>query len=392
MEDKQTQSIRAFPEGFLWGAATASYQVEGGIENTDWAEASREGKVPVCGRACDHYHKFEADFDLAKSLNHNATRISIEWARIEPEEGKFNEEEIEHYRKVLEALRLRNIQPFVTLWHFTEPLWFSKSGGFLRKDSADIFARYCGFVVKRLGGETAFWMTINEPQIIFFDGYVKGKFPPFKRSVITGLSVLGTMARAHKSAYKAIKAVAPKAKVGMATHNNFFDFGSNFLFMPLSMFLSWFWNRRFLNMTAGHHDFIGLNHYFHTTLGWSPKNVVRSDMGWEMHPESLYQCLMELGRYKIPVYITENGLADAEDSRRSSYIEGYLAKMHNAIKDGVDVRGYLHWSLMDNYEWAEGFTKRFGLIKINYETLERTVRPSARVYAEICRTNSLPSQ
>lgn len=381
---------RKFPDGFLWGAATASYQVEGGIENNDWAQAAREGKVPPCGRACDHYNRFEADFDLAKELGHNAHRLSIEWARIEPEEGKFDEREIEHYAQVLQALRARGIVPFVTLWHFTQPLWFAHRGGFLHSKSTEVFARYCRFVAERLGHEGIFYMTINEPQIMFLDGQVKGKFPPFNRSLFSGLRAMRGMARAHKAAYAAIHAVHPDAQVGLATHNNYFDFGRNFLAAPLAWFLSWWWNRRFLNVVRGAYDFIGLNHYFHTTIGWHPGSVPRSDMGWEIHPESLYRCLMELRRYKVPVYITENGLADADDSRRAEYIAGYTEKVLNAIKDGADVRGYLHWSLMDNYEWAEGFTKRFGLIEINYETLARTVRPSARLFAKIASENTLP--
>lgn len=383
---------RTFPEGFLWGASTAAYQVEGGIENTDWAEAAREGKVPVCGRACDHYNRFEQDFDLAVNLGHNAHRFSIEWARIEPEEGKFDRHEIEHYRQVLQALKARKLTPFVTLWHFTQPLWFSDSGGFLRKDGSEIFARYCRFVVEELGGEAEFWMTINEPQVVVGDGYLKGKFPPFKKNLFVYLRVFSALMEAHKAAYAAMKAVRADIKIGIATHNIDFDPAGDPLSRAVASFLDSFWNHRFLKKTAGCHDFIGLNHYFHHPLGKrAAKDVPRSDMGWELHPPSLYRLIMDLKRYHLPIYITESGLADAHDVLRERYILGYVGAVHDAIKDGADVRGYLHWSLLDNYEWAEGFKQRFGLIEIDYNTLTRSIRPSARVYEDICRRNALPA-
>ena len=382
---------KVFPPNFLWGAATAAYQVEGGIENTDWAEAARKAKVPLCGRACDHYNRFESDFDLVKQLGQNAHRFSIEWARIEPLEGKFDEKEIEHYRSVLRALKARGITPMVTLWHFTLPLWFSSRGGFLHKDAPEIFARYCAYVIERLGGEADLWVTINEPQIISTNGYIRGKFPPFSTNLFSAIRVTHKMAAAHRTAYSTMKKIRPDIHIGIATHNNYFDTSKSPLMRPIAALLSFLRNRWFLDLVLGYQDFIGLNHYIHNPIGWRvAKNVVRSDMNWEVHPESMYRCLMELKQYKVPIYITENGIADGEDTRRADYIRGYLGAVHKAIQDGVDVRGYFHWSLMDNYEWAEGFTKRFGLIEINYETLARIVRPSAHVYAAICKNNALP--
>ena len=224
MYDKQ------FPAGFFWGAATASYQVEGGIENCDWAQAAREGKVPPCGAACDHYRRYNEDFDIAKSLGHNAHRFSVEWARIEPEEGKFNEAEIEHYREVLRALRARNLEPFITLWHFTLPLWFSETGGFERKDAPEIFARYCAFVVDCFGDLCTRYSTINEPVVYAGLGWLKGNWPPFKQFKMVGkheltysgdrtlsrphvsfgvlftyFKVINNLAKAHNKAYEAIK-------------------------------------------------------------------------------------------------------------------------------------------------------------------------------------------
>ena len=212
-----------FPKGFLWGAASASYQVEGGIENNDWAQAAREGKVPVCGKATDHYNRYEADFDIAKSLGHNAHRLSIEWSRIEPEESRFNEDEIEHYRKVLRSLRSRGLEPFVTLWHFTLPLWFSNKGGFQNPNAPEIFARYCEYVISKLGNEANFWMTINEPLVWASIGYVAGKWPPFKKNIFSFHFVTNKLINAHKLAYHKIKKINPNLSVGIAKHNIFFD-------------------------------------------------------------------------------------------------------------------------------------------------------------------------
>lgn len=382
---------KRFPDGFLWGASTAAYQVEGGIENNDWAEAARQGRVPPCGRACDHYNRFEADFDLAVNLGHNAHRFSIEWARIEPAEGQFNEHEIEHYRQVLRALKARGLTPFITLWHFTQPLWFSKRGGFLHKSAPDVFARYCAFVVERLGEEADFWITINEPQVVADNGYRRGKWPPFRKGLLVYLRMFRALMDAHAAAYRAMKAVRRDSKIGIATHNFDFDPADNPLHRALARFLDQFLNHRFLEKTAGCHDFIGLNHYFHHPLGKRvPKDAPRSDMGWEVHPLSLYRLIMGLRRHGLPIYITESGLADAKDVLREQYLLGYLGAVHRAITEGADVRGYLHWSLMDNYEWADGFWPRFGLVEIDYNTLTRSIRPSARVYEDICRKNALP--
>lgn len=379
-----------FPDGFLWGAALASYQVEGGIEHNDWAQAARSGRVPACGRACDHFNRFEEDFDIAVNLGHNAHRLSLEWARIEPMEGVFDEEAIEHYRNVLRALKRRGIVPFVTIWHFTQPLWFSSRGSFLHKDASRVFARYCRTVIEKLGDEADYWQTINEPLVWASIGYVRGAWPPFKTNPIQFLRLTGRLAHAHNEAYVEMKKVKSNIHIGIAKHNINFE-GNGFFGSRLADAVRWFWNRRFLDKTVGHHDFIGLNHYRRRVFFRDEKDeeISRNDMGWELHPKSIHACLLELKRYGLPIYITENGLADADDSRRASFIAGYLREVRRAIEDGVDVRGYFHWSLLDNYEWAEGFTPRFGLVEIDYATLTRKIRPSARVYEAICRTNAL---
>lgn len=355
-----------------FGAATSSYQVEGGIKHNDWTQAAREGKVPSAGVAADHYHRFADDFELARSLGHNAHRFSLEWARIEPVEGMFNETALEHYAQVLDALHERGLEPFVTLWHFTLPEWFSKQGGFEHPRAPEQFARYCEHVVRKLGSRAKFWITINEPMVYASQGYFRGIWPPFSKDIITFFKVLMALVRAHRRAYDAMKKVSVGLQIGIAKNNK--------AFAPrwLSGIVGWFWNRRFFQLIAKHQDFIGLNYYF--VQGLMFRKLPRSDMGWRIYPEGLYQTIMELTRFGKPIYITENGLADAEDSRRAKFIEEHLTWMRRAITDGADVRGYFHWSLLDNFEWVDGFRPRFGLIEVDYATQARTIRPSAHAY------------
>ncbi len=405
--------MKKFPEGFFWGAATASYQVEGGIENTDWAEAARAGRVPVCGIACDHYHRFEADFDLAKELGHTAHRFSVEWARIEPEAGKFDLEAIAHYRAVLTALRARGIMPLVTLWHFTLPLWFSQSGGFERADAPDIFARYCAFVVAELGDLCEHFSTINEPSVYGSNGWLRGSWPPFKRFAATDLvaitnsgrqhearattgikpfflwvRVMRNLAKSHNAAYQAIKKVCPTAQINFVHHVIVFDATNNPIQRLKASVANYTWTHLFMKRTAGHYDTIGLNYYFYTQFG-DTRTWKKTDMNWNFAPEKIYDALMMLKRYNKPVIVCEAGLADHDDSDRAEYIEKQVAATWRAIQDGVDVHGHIYWSLFDNYEWSLGFDKRFGLVEIDYQTLARTARPSAYVYKEIIKQNGL---
>lgn len=407
--------MKQFPDGFYWGAATAAYQVEGGIENTDWAEAAREGRVPVAGRACDHYHRYEADFDIAKSLGHNAHRFSIEWARIEPEEGKFDEKEIEHYRDVLRALRARNIEPFITLWHFTLPLWFSESGGFERKDAPEIFARYCAYVVSQLGDLCMHFATINEPNVYASLGWMKGVWPPFQRFHVIDwfksvtysgnihaaqphasifapfdfLRISNVLATAHNSAYDAIKKVSPETiVVGIVKHTINFESDGTLLNRIRAAISNYYWTARFMNRVHQKCDAICLNYYHYKKFG-DTNEYVKTDMGWNMNPEQIYGALMLLARYQKPLYVSEAGIADADDSHRAEYIRKQIEGTWRAIQNGADVRGHMYWSLLDNYEWAFGYEKRFGLVEIDYDTLERKIRPSAYIYKEICEQNAI---
>lgn len=404
---------KTFPDGFFWGAATASYQVEGGIENTDWAKAAREGRVPVAGRACDHYNRYESDFDIIRDLGHNAHRLSVEWARIEPEEGKFDMEAIAHYREVLKALRERSIEPFVTLWHFTQPLWFSESGGFERKDSPELFARYAAFVVGELGDLCTHFATMNEPLVFASNGWLRGTWPPFKRFTLFDLiaitnsgrqhetryqkgirpfflfwRVRKNLIRAHTAAYAACKATAPSTEVGIVKHVILFHANWNPFNKLMAAFANWHWTHYFMRRVYRQCDTIGLNYYIHKKFG-DTAIYVKTDMDWDVYPEGICDSLLMLARYGKPLYVSEAGVADHDDDIRADYIRRQVACVHYALLHGADVRGHMYWSLLDNYEWALGYEKRFGLIEIDYETLERTIRPSAYIYKEICEKNAI---
>lgn len=406
-------SDKKFPEGFYWGAATAAYQVEGGIENTDWSKAAREGRVPACGRAADHYHLFEQDFDIAKDLGHNCHRISIEWARIEPEEGQFNEAEIEHYRQVLAALRERRLKPFITLWHFTLPQWFVDKGGFLHKDGPEIFARYCGYVARKLGNDCRHFSTMNEPTVVASNGFRRGTWPPFRKwpgfgsitknvpghrdvadqsvsfyNVWLYFKYLRQLARAHNLAYDEMKRDAFGLEIGVVKHIIFFHANGNPLNKLIAHVANWHWTHTFLKRVYKKCDSIGVNYYLHKKFG-DNATYPKTDMGWDVYTEGLCGALEMVKRYGKPIWVSEAGVADADDDIRADYIKGLIRCMHTALQNGADVRGFMYWSLLDNYEWDKGFEKRFGLVEINYDTLERKVRPSAYVYKKIIENNGV---
>lgn len=371
---------------FFWGAATSAYQVEGGIKN-DWSKSGFNA-----GRAVDHYNRFKEDFDLVKSFGHSAHRFSIEWSRIEPEEGKFDSKEIDHYQKVILALRERGLEPFVTLWHFTNPIWFSKLGGFQNKKSSEYFSRYVDFATRNLRGVN-FWITINEPEIYAYLTRLRGRWPPRKKSWVLYLRIIHQLIKTHKTAFMIIKKNNPFAQVGIATNGIYFEAThESFLNNLTKIVIKWWWNHFFLKRISGYQDFIGLNYYSRKLIKFAfnledclceSKTGLFSDLGWEIYPEGLYHVLKDLKKYNKPIYITENGLADAQDEKRAQFIKDHIFWMKKAITDDVDVRGYFYWSLLDNYEWDKGFAPRFGLVEVDYKTMERKIRQSAYEYKKI---------
>jgi beta-glucosidase len=388
------KEIKKFPKDFLWGSSVSSYQVEGNVNNCDWSK-----KFPA-RTACNYYLNYEHYFDLAKELNQNVHRFSLSWSRIQPEEGKFDRKQIEHYKKMLLALRERGIKPMVTIWHWTLPLWMSEKGGWENSKFSEYFEEYTRFVVEELDDLVDLWLTTNEPMIYTSLAYVLGKFPPQKNNLLAVPKVFYNFIETHKKAYKAIHDINENAKVGVAQNLSFVDaYNENsVLNKTAASAFNFFRNRLFLELTKNYQDFLGINYYFHNRVKITSKfpflkieneNKKVSDLGWEIYPEGLYYVLRDLKKYDLPIYITENGLADKKDKKRAKFITEHLKQIHRAIQDGVDVRGYMHWSLIDNFEWIEGFGPRFGLVEMNYKTMRTKVRKSAREYARICEKNTI---
>jgi beta-glucosidase len=381
-------------DNFLWGAATSSHQVEGGNQN-DWSEWEKKNAMRlskesggtylpgnyISGRACDHYNRYEEDFDIAKKLGHNAHRFSIEWSRVEPEEGRFDEKEIEHYRTVLRALRERGMEPFVTLWHWTLPLWVRDKGGVTSKQFPQLFTRYAERMAQEFTNDVTFWITINEPLIFTTNAYLRGIWPPQKRNGFFYARALRNLIAAHKAAYGVVKKQNAGAQIGIAKNNVYFAGG------VMRHAANWWWNGYFLNKINNTLDFVGLNYYFHNRIkgfrfNQNEQKIV-SDLGWEVYPEGIYHVLLDIKKYNKPVYITENGVADANDALRADFIKKHLQWIRKAIAEGVDARGYFYWSLLDNFEWDKGFWPRFGLVEVDYKTMERRIRASAWEYKKI---------
>lgn len=422
-----------FPNGFLWGTATSSYQVEGGNINNDWylweQAETRIADGSRCGPACDHYHLYESDFDIAKGLGHNAHRLSLEWSRIEPKQGEWNEEAIDHYRKVLSALKQRGITPLVTLFHFTLPIWVSKMGGFENPLTISFFQKYASRVCQEFGQTIDYWLTINEPMVYLYMAYIQKIWPPGRALGLKILNVLKNMLLAHAEAYRAIHGTCkhfPEKKnplVGLTKYVRIFQpYRKNFLLDRMATKLKdYFFNDYILNVISSgvmsfplelhkfspriKHtlDFIGLDYYTRERVRFNILKPIQllqesrirqeadvTDLGWEIYPEGIYLALIKLKKFGLPIIITENGLADKQDKKRSKFIIDHLIQVHRAIQEGVDVRGYLYWSLMDNFEWVEGFQPRFGLVELDYITQKRTLRPSAYTLARIYRTNQVP--
>ena len=417
-----------FPAGFLWGTAMAAHQVEGGNHLNDWWEWEQvPGHIKNGDKsdpACDHYRRYASDFDLLKSLHQNAHRLSLEWSRIEPRPGEFSASELGHYADVLQALRERGIEPVVTLHHFTNPTWIARAGGWESPDTAERFARYAERAVAELGPLARYWITINEPTVIAYQGYIKGEWPPGKHYDIDRVArVLVTLVRAHWLAYERIKSQHPELQLGLAHHLRVFDPARPW--MPLDRAVAAAFERVFngtilqtlrrgrlvfpltrADRASGprpSQDFIGVNYYTRELVTFNrhyrqelfgervlPAAAPRSDLNWEIYPDGLYRTLRSFRREGVPILVTENGIADARDTMRPAYLLAHLAAVQRAIQNGVPVRGYFHWTAFDNFEWAEGYGAKFGLIACDPLTQERRARPSARLYAEICQTNALP--
>ena len=426
-----TAAARDFPPDFLWGAATSAHQVEGHNVHNDWWAWEQAGRVPeASGAACDHYRRYAADFDLAASLGHTCHRFSIEWSRIEPSPGRWQDEALEHYRGVVAALRARGLEPVVTLHHFTTPQWLAARGGWAHPGVVDAFTRYVRRVVETLGDQVRWWATINEPAVLLHQGYLTGVWPPGVRSGRAVWQAMHHVLRAHVAAYDAIHAgdahrLDGRARVSLANYQvrlapcrtqAFGDWlataarrrAANDLwvqalhdgYLLLPPLLPGGWGR-----VESWLDYIGVNYYTRDFIhgDWRRGHPFgeacserhhaaageRTTMGWEIYPAGLEATLCALRRFNLPLLITENGIATADDDQRRRFVRGHLAAVARARAAGAPVVGYCYWSLLDNFEWDRGYAQRFGLLAVDYTTQARCVRDSARWFAQVCRTGVL---
>jgi len=391
----------SFPDGFLWGASTSGYQTEGGGDRTDWwaFEEARRAPEPS-GVACDSWNRWPADLDLAAELGLNTYRISIEWARIEPQSGRFDADALAHYVDVVHGIRSRGMSCVVVLWHFTLPEWLGHRSATWRDAGAPAaFERYVRYVCGPLAPYVDWWATLNEANTYSSHGWLKGDWPPGRRHDWLGaVRVYEFMARGHHLAYSAIKDIAgSEARVGL-THVlpwiHPAEKGSAFS-GAVQAYWRWLVADHFLGKVRGSLDWLGVQYYYDSPcrtfrLADEDGVVPRTDMGWRIAPEGLYHVVREAhARYGVPIIVSENGIADASDTQRARFLLDHLAWLHRAIDEGIDVRGYLHWSMLDNFEWAAGYGPRFGLAEVDYDTLERTLRPSAGIYGGIASANQM---
>lgn len=427
-ENTMPQGTYHFPKGFLWGTATASHQVEGGNTNNNWHAWEQAGHtVHKSGLAADWWGgRWREDFDRAAETGQNAHRLSLEWSRIQPAPDTWDEEAIDKYRLMLRGLRERNMTALVTLHHFTDPLWLSERGGWETADVVPLFEKYVRKVVDALKEYTSLWCTINEPNIYALSGYVAGAFPPGKKDLKLSMRVLGNMVKAHAVAYRAIHELQPEARVGYALH-----------YRPMVPRLSWspldrlMRNIRYsgINMgfpsaistgvmrspvgsqsipeAKGTQDYLGLNYYSVDTVWFDltrpgelfsnsgyPKGADMSDTDFLANiPEGIFDSIKWITRTHpdLPILITENGVEDYDDHMRPRYLAQHLHQVWRAVNFNWRVKGYFHWSLVDNFEWERGWTQRFGLWGLDLDTQKRIRRPSVDLYAEICKENGLSS-
>jgi beta-glucosidase len=414
------------PDDFLLGCGTAAHQVEGHLDN-DWTRMEREHPErikdgSVSGIACDHHARYRDDLRQLAAMNHTTYRFSIEWSRVEPRDGFLDRDELRHYRDVARTCRALGMEPVVTLQHFTLPVWLADRGGVRSADAPRLFARFAAVCAEAMGADVRWWLTINEPAVLAVFGYLYGEWPPLEPSMRGFLGALAGMARMHAAAYTAIHAVAQargwRAEVSVAHHerpmrplNPRSPVHRAVAVLPNAVFNRWFLRActtgRLLP-PVGHGqpvpglrrslDYLGLNFYCEERVRFNPRNVRElfaenvvppgvplSAFGWTIDPTALRRAIENLWQdFRLPILITENGVADNHDELRPRFIVDHLSAVCDAIAAGADVRGYLHWTAMDNFEWAEGYSKRFGLLAVDRDTQERIAKPSAAVFAEIC--------
>lgn len=424
------QATFHFPRGFLWGTSTSAHQVEGNnLHNNWWAWEQQPGRIADghrSGLACDWWGgRWREDFDRAAEAGQNAHRLSLEWSRIQPDPQRWDEDALDRYREMLRGLHERGVAPLVTLHHFTEPLWLSEAGGWENDAYPEYFEAYVRRVVEALREYASLWVTINEPAFLAVKSYLLGEFPPGRKSLKATFTAMRNIARAHGRAYHAIHQLQPTARVGMA-----------FLYHSVRPARPWFpldrlmtgvfdqvLNRSLadcladgiLRLPLGRQripearktqDFVGLDYYSRELVAFDLRkpgqlfahhylrpDAQHSETGYLANePDGMFEALRWGRKYGLPLIVTENGVDDSRDVLRPQYLLQHVHQVWRAVNLNWPVKGYFHWSLVDNFEWERGWTQRFGLWELEVETQTRRKRASADLYAEICRENGISSE
>jgi len=423
------QATYHFPDGFLWGAATAAHQVEGGNDNNNWARWEAEpGRIlngDRSGAACDWWRgRWKEDLDRAAETGQNAHRLSIEWSRVQPAPDRWDEDALDHYREIIRGMHARGLTPMVTLHHFTDPLWFYDQGGWEQETAPALFEQFALRTVEALKEMVSLWVTVNEPNVYVLSGYMGTDFPPGKGDTNAAFAVMRNLIRGHAAAYRTIKRVQKNSSVGFAlnyrslkpataspidyaltkfAHDSYNDSFARALKTGVLRFAA---KRAAIPEAVGTQDYLGVNYYTRDLVRFAP--LAPKDMfmkrafppGAEISPtgfianvpEGMFEALRWAHQFGLPIYVTENGVEDLTDELRPRYLVEHLHQVWRAVNFTYPVRGYFHWSLVDNFEWERGWSQRFGLWGLDVQTQARIRRRSVDLYAEICQQNAISSE
>ena len=418
-----------FPGDFLWGTTTAAQQVEGGNTNNDWWRWEHAGYIKD-GRsahvACNWWEDATPDLDRMVDMGQNAHRLSLEWSRIEPREGHWDEAAIDRYRELLTGLRDRGIEPMVTLHHFGNPQWFVDQGSWENEKLAQSrYTRYVEKVVGALGDLVEMWCTFNEPNNYVLMGWLRGHWPPGRSDLGLAMRVLCNLLRCHAAAYHLIHELQPRARVGLATHMVVFDpanpnswrdrqaagwqdamFNQATLSALSRGRLPLRTRRPFIRGVKGTFDWIGVNYYYRRRVAFDagqskamfgrlvvPEGAETPVEGLgEIYAKGILRLARRLATLGRPIYITENGVHDSTDALRPRFLLTHLLQLWRAVQFNLLIRGYYHYTLVDGFEWDAGYSLRYGLIKMDPRTGERTLRRSGELYGDVCRANALDDE
>lgn len=416
-----------FPRKFIWGTATSAYQNEGSNFNTNWSIWEElPGKIlngDRCGNACDWWSgNWKEDLNRMQINGQNGHRLSIEWSRIQPAIDRWDQSALDHYRQMIKGMVDCNITPMVTFHHFTNPIWIEEMGGWENPDIIPLFAEFVRRSVSCLSIFCSLWITINEPNIFVVEGYIEGIFPPGKKDLKIAFVVMENMLKAHSAAYEIIHLNQPKAKVGIASNYRAFwpnskwssfdkwaadildlNFNRSFIESLINGKLYFAFKSKDLPGLRNNIDFIGINYYSAASIklnpfliknlffeSSNPKGSRISENGFiSSNPEGLTEAISWASKFKLPIFITENGVEDSKDTLRPTYLIEHIYQLWRSVNLNPLIFGYFHWTLVDNFEWERGWTQRFGLWGLDIANQTRYHRKSSDLYATICKGNCI---